>query len=71
MIQQWDHGSNVREKVQWLRRKGVEQDHGGRTEFSLPIGNCVESIFQAKGARQPGCGIGRGVPVRCDKAKQM
>lgn len=56
--------------MQWLRRKGVEQDRGGRTEFSLAVGNHGESIFQAKGVHQPGCGTGREVPVRCDEAKQ-
>lgn len=59
----------MREKAQWLRHIGAEQDHVGRTEFSLAIGNHGESVFQVKGVHQPGCRIGREVPIRCDKAK--
>lgn len=57
--------------MQWLRHKGVEQDHVGRTEFSLAIGNRGKSIFQAKGVDQPGCGTRGEVPIRHDKAKPL
>lgn len=60
----------MREEVQWLRRRGMEQDRVGRMDFSLAIGGHRESIFQAKGVNQPGCGTEREVPITRGKAKQ-
>lgn len=42
-------GNNVREEVLWLRHKGVGQDHAGRPEFTVAVGNRGESSLQVNG----------------------
>lgn len=41
-------GNNMREMVQWLRHKGMEQGCVGSSEFSLAVGNHGKSIFQGQ-----------------------
>lgn len=43
----------MRGEIQWLSHKGVEQEHVGRTEFSLAVSNRGENIFQVKRVHEP------------------
>lgn len=55
-------GNNVREEVLWLRHKGVGQDHAGRPEFSVAVGNMGRVSFRGMECISPAARVGNKSP---------